>query len=334
MMIAPEAMAPNDRLAFLSEIVSRNIIEERVFQVGDAPASGQLHGKMLGGLDLIDVSGANIRAERTRAHVARTQSPFYLVSIQLSGANSFRWREQDFTASKGDLFIVDSRSAYDIDGERPFHQLVVRIPAPWLEARVARPDLVPGALVRHDNPMSQLFASFVRKGFELASELDQEAASTFSVHSIELLALALGTRSSREPRSTQALREALFVRASQVVALRFAEPDLSSHHIACAIGVSTRSLQKIFAERGTTMMRHLKETRVAQAAKLLKMPETSHRSITEIAFASGFNDSAYFTRVFSAHKDVTPSQWRQSGDERASTLERSDSAAIRRRRNK
>ena len=333
-MIAPEAMAPNDRLAFLSEIVSRNIIEERVFEVGDAPACGQLHGKMLGGLDLIDVSGANIRAERTRAHVARTQSPFYLVSIQLSGANSFRWREQDFTASQGDLFIVDSRNAYDIDGERPFHQLVVRIPAPWLEARVARPDLIPGSLVRQDNPMSQLFASFVRKGFELTSELSDEAASTFAVHSIELLALALGARSSREPRSTQALQEALFVRAGQLVALRFAEPDLSSHHIAGSLGVSTRLLQKIFAERGTTVMGYLRETRLAQASKLLKMPEASHRSITEIAFASGFNDSAYFTRVFSAHNAVTPSQWRQSGIERASTPEHSDSVNIRRRRHK
>jgi AraC-like DNA-binding protein len=334
MMIAPEAMAPNDRLAFLSDIVSRNIIEERVFEVGDAPACGQLHGKMLGGLDLIDVSGANIRAERTRAHVGRTQSAFYLVSIQLAGANSFRWREQDFTVSQGDLFIVDSRTAYEIDGERPFHQLVVRIPAPWLEARVARPDLVPGRWVRQDNPTSQLFASFVRTGFELPSDLDVEAATTFATHSVELLALALGTSTSRELRSAQALQEALFIRAGQLIALRFAEPNLSSAHIASSLGVSTRLLQKIFAEHGTTLMGRLRETRLDQAAKLLTMPEASHRSITEIAFACGFNDSAYFSRVFSRRQTVTPSRWRQSGIERASTLEHSDSVSIRRRRNK
>ena len=48
-----------------------------------------------------------------------------------------------------------------------------------------------------------------------------------------------------------------------------------------------------------------------QAAELLAMPEASHRSITEIAFACGFNDSAHFSRAFAARFDTTPSQWRR-----------------------
>jgi AraC family transcriptional activator of tynA and feaB len=306
-----EAMAPRDRLAFLSEIVSRDLIEERLLEVGDRPARGHLQGKALGGLDLIEVSGANMRAQRTRAHVARSQSAVYLLSIQLAGANSFRWCEQDVTTSPGDIFIVDSRHAYDIDGERPFHQLIVRLPKTWVDARLARPDLIPGALLRRDNPMSRLLASYVRSGFESTTELSADAAAMFAAHSVELLAVALGERPCGDVPPAQVLREALFIRAGRLIALRFAEPDLTPDRIARSLGISARLLQKVFAERGAAVMERVWESRVNQAARLLALPDASHRSITEIAFACGFKDSAHFTRAFATRMDVTPSQWRQ-----------------------
>ncbi|WP_230461412.1 helix-turn-helix domain-containing protein [Sphingobium sp. CAP-1] len=35
------------------------------------------------------------------------------------------------------------------------------------------------------------------------------------------------------------------------------------------------------------------------------------RTITDIAFAVGFNDSAFFTRCFRRRYGASPSQWRQ-----------------------
>jgi AraC-like DNA-binding protein len=193
---------------------------------------------------------------------------------------------------------------------RPRAALIVRMPRPWIDARVARPDLVPGALLRRDDPVSQLFASFARNGFESTAALSAYAAATFAAHSVELLTLALGEKPS-EPLPAQALREALFVRAGRLIDLRFAEPGLTPDRIAGSLGVSTRLLQRVFAERGATVMERVWERRVCRAARLLAMPEASHRSITEIAFACGFNDSAHFTRAFAARVGVTPSHWRQ-----------------------
>jgi AraC-like DNA-binding protein len=42
----------------------------------------------------------------------------------------------------------------------------------------------------------------------------------------------------------------------------------------------------------------------------LSSPEAADRSVTDIAFACGFNDSSHFGRVFASHKGSTPSQWR------------------------
>ena len=45
--------------------------------------------------------------------------------------------------------------------------------------------------------------------------------------------------------------------------------------------------------------------------KLLSDPRATHRTVTDIAFACGFNDSSHFGRVFSARMSMTPSQWRK-----------------------
>jgi AraC-like DNA-binding protein len=78
-----------------------------------------------------------------------------------------------------------------------------------------------------------------------------------------------------------------------MTALRFAEPGLAPNQIAKALGVSTRLLQRIFAEHGETLMGRVWEARVSRSGGLLASPEAAHRTITEIALTCGFNDSAH-----------------------------------------
>jgi AraC-like DNA-binding protein len=86
---------------------------------------------------------------------------------------------------------------------------------------------------------------------------------------------------------------------------------LTPTQIAQELKVSTRTLARVFATNNETVMQRLLDERVRQAAKLLTRPEAFHRSVTEIAFASGFNDASHFGRVFAAKMHMTPSQWRQ-----------------------
>jgi AraC family transcriptional regulator, positive regulator of tynA and feaB len=306
-----KALSPRDSLAVLSEVAARDINEVSVAAVGDGPISGGIQRETLGELSLIDVSGANIWARRTRAHVARSPLPFYLVSIQLTGITCFRWREQDIPVSRGDIFILDTLTPYDIHGERPFRQLVIKLPKSWLDGLTARPDLIAGARLRQDQPLARLLTGYLRNGFEAAPELSPSSAELFAKQSVELLAHALGEKHQNEHLPSQALRAALFARACRLIALRFAEPALAPDRIARSLGVSTRMLHKIFAEKYTTVMGRVWEERVSRAATLLTSQDAAHRSVTEIAFACGFNESAHFTRAFAARMRVTPTQWRK-----------------------
>ncbi len=80
--------------------------------------------------------------------------------------------------------------------------------------------------------------------------------------------------------------------------------------------MSSRTLARIFAERGETVMRRVFAERVKEAAGLLTSPAWAHRSITDIAFACGFNDLSHCGRVFAAAMDVSPSAYRKRATER------------------
>lgn len=75
-------------------------------------------------------------------------------------------------------------------------------------------------------------------------------------------------------------------------------------------GLSRRSFSRIFeSSMGCTPISHLIELRINRACELLKKTD---RSITEIAFDVGFNDSNYFARQFRKILKVSPSAYRQS----------------------
>jgi AraC-like DNA-binding protein len=114
-------------------------------------------------------------------------------------------------------------------------------------------------------------------GLEVAGVLNRDAAELFSQHSIELLSGALVESRSNEPAALNALREALFVRACRLIRLKSGDPHLAADQIAHQLGISTRLLQRIFAERGKTVMRHIFAERTNLAARLLTDPGAAHR---------------------------------------------------------
>lgn len=74
--------------------------------------------------------------------------------------------------------------------------------------------------------------------------------------------------------------------------------------------LSKRSFLRAFeAAMGCTPIAYVIQTRVTHAAKLLRKTD---KSITEIAYDVGFNDSNYFARQFRKHFDVSPRSYRNN----------------------
>jgi AraC-like DNA-binding protein len=301
---------PGERVEYWTDLISRNVNPMRIEPAGHGPVRGQVRAETIGDLTVAEITVEGIRALHTRAQVSRSHSHVYAVCVNLEGDACINRRGEQIELHQGDVFVTDSRHEFALDFERAGRRLQVSLPTQWLDNRIARPELLSGVVLR-DLPFGRLWASHLATGFTVASTFSPTAATLFTRHSVELLAQALEELHFDQPTPSEAAREAIYLRACHMIALKCSDPKLAPDQIARELGLSTRSLIRIFAAHNQTVMRRIFNERIRQAAKLLSAPEAAHRSITQIAFACGFNDASHFGRAFAADMDMTPSQWRR-----------------------
>ena len=305
-----DSVRPRERLEYWREDVTPRLLPI-IVEPAEGPFSAESVVKAIDGLILAESSASGGWAWRTDVEIADSPLPIYFANIHLAGPAQVRFGAVETILAPGDVFFVDAVKEVSFGGDQPFRCLAVMAPKAWIDPRVPQPDIVHGTIMRRGDSLARLLAGYIRDGFQTAEELTADAASLFAGHAAELIALALGQNRSAGPKASEAWREALFVRARRIVLRECGDPKLSPNAIAAGIGVSARLLHIIFAERGVSVMKHVYEERVRRAAKLLASLEAAGRSITEIAFACGFNDSAHFSRAFAARMGMTPSAWRR-----------------------
>ncbi len=83
--------------------------------------------------------------------------------------------------------------------------------------------------------------------------------------------------------------------------------SISLEQLSSAAGMSPKYFCRFFQDMThRTPMDYLNYQRIEHAAYMLS---TTHESVTDIAYACGFNDLSYFIKTFKRYKNVTPGQY-------------------------
>lgn len=115
-----------------------------------------------------------------------------------------------------------------------------------------------------------------------------------------------------KPKITETNKEkSLFDNARQFVVSHL-DSDVTPTDLATELGVSLRQLQRIFKEElDITPNNFIGTLKMEEAAIMLK---TNDKNISEVAYAVGFSDPAYFAKVFKKYFGQSPKEFTKNKD--------------------
>jgi AraC-like DNA-binding protein len=127
---------------------------------------------------------------------------------------------------------------------------------------------------------------------------------------LELVAATLESGRDGILRRKPGLRGAHLLEIMAAIKSRFDNPAFSPRQLASELRLTPRYVQDLLHEAGTSFTERVLELRLQKARSMLADRRCDRLRVSEIAYASGFNEVSYFNRCFRRRFGATPTHFR------------------------
>jgi AraC-like DNA-binding protein len=278
----------------------------------DAPSGLQFEGtirhRKFKAIEVSEILASPQHVVRTPKKIAGDRTDSYFISLQLNGAGTLSQDGREALLQPDSFGIYDSTRPYALHFDTGFHSLVFQIPRQLLHNMAGCLDALTATPIASSQPAGA-FAIKLMTGFwqhvdGTNAGLTDRAAEWVLESLVEALVGSLGR--DRDRSSVAANLRTI----KAVIEERLTSPDLDPEVIAAEVRLSSRHINRLFSTEGTSLGAYLMARRHHRARTMLADPRHDHRTIGEIAFASGFSDLAHFSRTFKLRFGKSPRSFR------------------------
>lgn len=295
------------RLAYWNELNNETFTGLTVQAVESGSYSASLERLGVGSAKVAKARSCGSRILHTSDHIRR--SPLdqnFIIHLQLQGHSVNEQAGREIDLAPGDLALCDTSRPYGLSFSGPASFLVLVLPAAKMRRRLPHLEDAVSLRVSRHTGRTRILTSLI-EAIWVESSLVPDVRGNDDLQSplLDLAAACLAPAlTDQDCRAMRRVERDAFALADR----NFGKFDYGVRDIAEQTGLSVRSVQKIFASRGTTVSSYILRKRLEWAARAL---ERTDERITLIAFEAGFNEHAYFTRAFRSAFGVSPSEYRR-----------------------
>ena len=271
---------------------------------------GKVCCDQLGQLSLSKVTSLPAAVKHAKKHIARSTQQQFFLHLQARGELALQQNGVRTLLKEGDFSICDSSYPYELSYDRYCETIVLGIPAPALRTRIPQPEQLSCVYMSGQSGLSNT-ASVMLKSLwtQLEQGIPAEFGPKIAENLLDMIATAYSlTQGTKTAKS--ATTGARLIQIKRFIESNLHDPELTPRTIAAAFNISPRYLHMLFSHGEESVSHYILRRRLEECARHMTDVFWRGKTITQIAFDKGFNNSTHFARVFKEQFGVSPREYR------------------------
>lgn len=300
------------RTSYWNEVYASHFAQVTFDPVSRENFQAELRTGTMGPLGLARVSYNAAEVERTRSHIDRTRQRLFSFVLHVHGRGVFTHYGHNTVLDEGDFTLSDNAEPHHLKLEGPADVIILQSPPDVLRTYLPSPERLCGLRLPAHEGFTRTAAAMMRS---VVDQLDRGFSPRFSQMVVRNVLEVMATSYAmvfEDGVADCSVAGARRVQARCFIEAHLKDPDLTPTAVARALDVSPRYLRMLFAADRETVSGYILRRRLEECGRQLTSSLRRGQTITDIAYAGGFNSTAHFSRAFRQHYGVTPRQYRET----------------------
>ncbi|MEY6431779.1 helix-turn-helix domain-containing protein [Thioalkalicoccus limnaeus] len=246
--------------------------------------------------------------------------------VLLAGRARLTQADRVAELEEGDLCLIRTHRPLELSWSSGAEMALVKVPEQEFADSFPSWRLAVGRRIASDGGVPAVFLDAVRSLQRWRETLDAPSVEGLANALIDLLGAVI---CFAVPASSDCVVRSLYhrERVKRFARMHLRNPELDVELIANGVNLSSRQIHRLFANEPMSLMRWIWVQRLESCHRELRDAASARRSISEIAYAWGFNNHAHFSRAFRRHFGISPREARGQGRGDGSCAVMADAAA-------
>ncbi|MFP3516940.1 helix-turn-helix domain-containing protein [Pseudomonas sp. SIMBA_077] len=297
-----EHLQAKERFDYWQDVVCSTFAHTTNHRLTDEPFDGSLDVRLKGDISYSRIRSLPIKYERGR--IDDGNDPLF-VTLTLCPDAYLSQSGRTSRQRPRDIVLFDSAQPYTCTLPQGDDQIVLAIPRQRLLSHMPHCEQFLSRTLDNQSPLGNLARSML---LEMWSAQAQPGVVGERLNGalLDVLASAFEAAYGSTLSKTTRRRDDRLERAKRYIFDNLHDTNLSVASISGAIHVSDRTLNRLFATQGTTVIRWLWQQRLAACHEA--MLKGSFRHVSEVALRFGFTNLSHFSRAFKHTYGIPPQQ--------------------------
>ncbi|MHA7848184.1 transcriptional regulator FeaR [Serratia sp. D1N4] len=254
-------------------------------------------------LSVVDI--AQTRLYRTRREIAQSSdSSHFFAAFQLHGSSMMEQGHHQTRLSAGDMTFIDASQPCSFIYQQDSRQLSLVLPRSYIEQHLRFITLPCAQRLGTEAAAAKLSLQLVLGSMQNPEMSQVESEAVLNAVATLLRPVLAGGEEQQDSH------ERIFTRSLAFIDQHIQSEQLRPEWIASEIGVSVRSLYRMFARKGLVVAQYIKNRRLDLCAQALRQAK-ERQKLANIGYDWGFADHSHFSTAFKARFGVSPSAYRK-----------------------